>query len=268
MPLLLLALATGVHSDEWSFKDFLAGDWDLERQSDSTHPHQPCPCLALAHIAAPRPPHRLMGRAIADGVVDHAHYSLQAVGNMLEGSYYEDVGGERRNEMVVKVLFDAPAAGQFQLAKVKPVFDESGDGTPPVPQPQPEPKTVFDFDFSAQSDSRFHLSTSSWLNKANMTVQFLTVDEDLFVFTKVRRHPNWRMRATFASAALLEGGGRPSRPPAARSRLACFRTSGRRTRVLHALAVMATHAQCPWARPQPPSPSPHHPPDALANRRL
>ena len=142
--------------------------------------------------------HRPAAGAIADGV-DHAHYSLHAEGNMLEGSYYEDVGGERRNEMVVKVTFDAGASGQFQLAKVRHVFANE-DGTTPEPQVQEEPKTVFEFDFNAQSDSRFHLSTSRWLSRhQEATVQFLTVDDDAFVFTKV--HTRARAQCPFPARA-------------------------------------------------------------------
>ena len=68
--------------------------------------------------------------------MEHAHYSFKLADNNLEGTYYE-VGedGEPTTEMIVRVLFDSPSEGSFQLAKVqvapatKPEdWDEEDDG--------------------------------------------------------------------------------------------------------------------------------------------
>ena len=125
---LLLATLVAAADAAWSFREFLVGEWDMERHGANS--------------------------------VDHAHYSLQAVGAHLEGTYHEDGEFGPTNEMVVRVLFDDEEGlvGSFQLAKLKapaPAGDE-----PPTPQPQPEPKSAFDFAFRAQSDGRFHLSES------------------------------------------------------------------------------------------------------------
>ena len=142
---------------DWSFKDFLSGQWDMERHGSSG--------------------------------VDHAHYTLAVVGDHLEGTYHEDGEFGATNEMKVRVLFDDDAGhvGQFQLAKAakpkQPTWEQDSD-MPPTPQPEPEPKTAFDFAFRPQSEGRFYLSESKWLGKAGGTVQFLAA-EDTFVFTKV-----------------------------------------------------------------------------------
>lgn len=141
--------------------------------------------------------------------MDRAHYSLHVDGNTLEGSYHEDDvdDGSRTNEMVVRVLFDDAKSGQFQLAKIKaPKAPEPGQE--PEPQPLPEPRTVFEFDFRAQSDERFHLSESAWLKKEHEKVQFLALDEDTFVVTRVGERgaahssPRWpRTRGRLSRAA-------------------------------------------------------------------
>ena len=87
--------------------------------------------------------------------MEHAHYSFKLAGNNLEGTYYEDgEDGEPTKEMIVRVLFDSPSEGSFQLAKVKaPEIDERNADA----DAQPEPKTAFDFAFRPQS-GRVHIS--------------------------------------------------------------------------------------------------------------
>ncbi len=144
----------------WSFRTFLEGQWDLERMSGS-------------------------------GTVDVAHYSLQAVGDTLEGTYSEDGSAGPENTMRVRVVFhDASGlTGEFQLARQKlPEPTQSVDdeaAAAPEPVPAAEPKTVFEFAFREQSGGRFHLSESNWLAKSGGSVQFLVSDDDAFVFTKV-----------------------------------------------------------------------------------
>ena len=118
---------------EWSFKEFLAGEWTLERTRG--------------------------------GAVTRAHYSLNMTSEgALEGVYHEEggEGEESVNHMRVRVLFENPScrSGSFQLAKVKqPEAWEEGDDEPePVPVQQPEPKTVFNFAFIPQVDERFWIS--------------------------------------------------------------------------------------------------------------
>jgi len=151
-----IALPPLTLAEEWSFREYMLGDWDMERHGK-------------------------------DGRVDHAHYSLGAVGSNLEGTYHEDGEFGPQSEMEVRVVFEDSKAGEFQLAK-KPVAKQAEQSDePPTPQPdqpQVEYKTVFEFDFHAQSDSRFHVSESSWKGKAGGTVQFLAMD-DAFVFSKV-----------------------------------------------------------------------------------
>jgi len=151
-----LSLATAAAAD-WSFKDFLAGDWDLERHTPGKKP-------------------------------EFAHYSLEVVGAGLEGTYYE-VGEEGKDhEMIVRVVFDDATSGQFQLGKPPtPQAPQSPDELPePTPEVQPEvpTKTAFEFDFRAQNGGRFHLSESSWQGTKGGTVQFICSDEDSFVFSK------------------------------------------------------------------------------------
>ena len=115
--------------------------------------------------------------------MEHAHYSFKLAGNNLEGTYYEDgEDGEPTKEMTVRVLFDSPSEGSFQLAKVK--APELGEDGTPTPMQQPEPKTAFDFAFRPQSDGRVHISETKWLGKDGGSVQFLALD-DAFVFSKV-----------------------------------------------------------------------------------
>jgi len=149
----LAVFVVAVGAADWSFKEFMTGEWNLERRSD--------------------------------GQVDRAHYSLHAVGTSLEGTYYEESADGRTNEMMVRLLFDDAKSGQFQLAKQKrpqPTPADGDDDQPPEPQPMPEPKTAFEFDFSDYSE--FRLSTTKWLGKAGGSVQLLAM-EDAFVFTKI-----------------------------------------------------------------------------------
>ena len=158
--LLLWMAVLAVGAEEWSFRDFLQGDWNLERSS--------------------------AGQAF------RAHYSFKEVNGdpaRLEGKYHEEGEMGPTNEMVVRVLFSDASGrnGQFQLAKARaPEPAWTGDeDVPPVPQAQPEPKTAFEFAFRSQSDGRFQLSESNWLGKAGGAVRFLIADEDAFVFSKV-----------------------------------------------------------------------------------
>ena len=125
--------------------------------------------------------------------MEHAHYSFKLADNNLEGTYYEDgEDGEPTKEMTVRVLFDSPSEGSFQLAKVqvapatKPEdWDDEENGVwTPTPTQQPEPKTAFHFAFRPQSDGRVHISETKWLGKDGGSVQFLALD-DAFVFSKV-----------------------------------------------------------------------------------
>jgi len=158
--LLLLSAVLAVGAEEWSFRDFLQGDWNLERSSA--------------------------------GQTFRAQYSFKAADGdpmRLEGKYHEEGDLGPTNEMTVRVLFSDASGrnGQFQLAKARsPEPAWSGDeDVPPVPQAQPEPKTAFEFAFRSQSDGRFHLSESNWLGKAGGAVRFLVADDDAFVFSKV-----------------------------------------------------------------------------------
>ena len=139
--LLLWMAVLAVGAEEWSFRDFLQGDWNLERSS--------------------------AGQAF------RAHYSFKEVNGdpaRLEGKYHEEGEMGPTNEMVVRVLFSDASGrnGQFQLAKARaPEPAWTGDeDVPPVPQAQPEPKTAFEFAFRSQSDGRFQLSESNWQGKA------------------------------------------------------------------------------------------------------
>ena len=90
MAALLLSAAYG-----WSFKTFLAGEWELERQRN--------------------------------GVLSRANYALEVVGDNLEGSYHELADGDQHvNERRVLVSFSdsEERAGSFQLAKVTNDVDE------------------------------------------------------------------------------------------------------------------------------------------------
>ena len=146
----LVAVAS---AEAWTFKEFMTGTWDLERQSSSG--------------------------------IEHAHYELSVVGSELEGSYYEDgEDGSRSNEMVVRIIFDDANSGQFQLARQLPAPEPASTEEPPEPQPAPVPKTAFEFDFHAQNDGRFHISQSKWLGPKGGMVQFIAED-DTFVFSKV-----------------------------------------------------------------------------------
>jgi len=164
----LLLVVAVAFADDWSFKDFLVGEWDLER------PATPDRQTPLERVTP-----------------SHAHYSRRAVGAALEGTYYEDGEDGKENEMFVRVLFDDPRSGQFQLAKKQAPKTTAADADdePPTPQPmqpQAEPKTVFEFDFREQNGGRFHISQSKWNGKQGGTVQFLCSDDDAFVFSKVR----------------------------------------------------------------------------------
>lgn len=151
---MMLALAIAVAADDsWSFRDFLAGEWELERHTPGQKP-------------------------------EHAHYSFQLVGGMLEGAYYEVDDNGKTSEMVVRVLFHDAKSGEFQLSrKPVPATPEPADSDePPEPQPLESLKTAFEFDFRAQNGGRFHLSDSQWKGKKGGAVQFLCSDEDSFVF--------------------------------------------------------------------------------------
>lgn len=186
---LSLVLVTGKAEESWSFKEFLSGDWELER-----------------HVPGQKP--------------DFARYSLKIVGANLEGSYYEDSDEGRSNEMVVRVVFDDARSGQFQLAKLRTLAapEPVADDEPPAPQPvepQAEPKTAFEFDFRPQNGGRFHLSESRWLGKAGGTVQFLASDEDTFVFSKVSAACSGEGAASAqltSWTALRQGGSRRKEP--------------------------------------------------------
>jgi hypothetical protein len=192
LAVLLQALVWVVDADEWSFKAFLEGEWDLERRTEGALPRT-TPLHRLRSPAAhpTHPPPR------STGAIDHAHYSFKAVGAALEGSYFEDADdGSRTNEMFVRVLFDDATSGQFQLGKLpEPEEPAAGDAPEPVPQPSsgaperdtpPKTKTVFEFDFRAQSDERVWLSETVWNGNKGGAVQFLAL-EDSFVFTKVAK---------------------------------------------------------------------------------
>jgi hypothetical protein len=136
--LALVALTAPLaRAEEWSFKAFMEGDWDLERRTD-------------------------------DGSTDHAHYSLKEgereLRKVLEGIYYEEKEDGRHNEMVVLIEFDDAKSGQFMLARSKP------DGVA-------EPKTAFEFNFHGQSGDHLHISESKWLGRAGGTAQFLVADD-------------------------------------------------------------------------------------------
>lgn len=131
----MIALLSASTAAGWSFGTFLEGEWDLERAKG--------------------------------GELAHAHYSLKAVGGVLEGTYHEEgaTADERTNEMRVRVEFDLAApdtAGSFQLAKRQ---TPPADGEDPTPQPMGSDgfgpfKEMFEFDFSSRSDERFWISES------------------------------------------------------------------------------------------------------------
>ena len=178
----LAVFVVAVGAADWSFKEFMTGEWNLERRSDGASGtghtvNRVKPSSSALRLTTP----------LFAGQVDRAHYSLHAVGTSLEGTYYEESADGRTNEMMVRLLFDDAKSGQFQLAKQKrpqPTPADGDDDQPPEPQPMPEPKTAFEFDFSDYSE--FRLSTTKWLGKAGGSVQLLAM-EDAFVFTKVRR---------------------------------------------------------------------------------
>ena len=132
---MIIALLSASTAAGWSFGTFLEGEWDLERAKG--------------------------------GELARAHYSLKAVGGVLEGTYHEEgaTADERTNEMRVRVEFDLAApdtAGSFQLAK-RQAF--AADGDDPTPQPMGIDsfgpfRTLFEFDFSSRSDERFWISES------------------------------------------------------------------------------------------------------------
>ena len=156
---LLFVGALTVVRAEWSFKDFLAGEWALERT-----------------------------RA---GVLTRAYYTLNATAaGALEGLYHEDgANDEVTNQMRVRVLFDDELglAGSFQLAKVKQPekWDADGDDLPELVA-QPEPRTVFQFEFAPQMDGRFWISESGWLGASGGKIQFVTTD-DSFIISQFSR---------------------------------------------------------------------------------
>ena len=142
--LALLLLAT-CDAAGWSFKSFLAGEWELERQRN--------------------------------GVLSRANYALEVVDANLEGSYHEvGEGGQHVNERRVLVSFSdsEERAGSFQLGKVANDVDQP----PPLQQ-------VFDFEFAAQLDERFWLSDTQWLGKNGGRLQFATIDSDAFVISHI-----------------------------------------------------------------------------------
>lgn len=96
------------------------------------------------------------------GQVDHAHYSLQVVGDVLEGTYHEDGDVGPENEAIVRVTFDDASGlyGSFEFAKVPPPQPSKEGEEPPTPQQKPETKPVFHFAFRPQSDGRFYVSES------------------------------------------------------------------------------------------------------------
>ena len=112
----------------WSFKEFLSGEWTLERQRG--------------------------------GQVTRAVYSLRPVGPNLEGTYYEFTdqrGVERMTERRVTVTFsdDDGRRGSFQLAKQ---LDTAADWEADEAS-QPALRPVFEFDFAP------YLGGKSWVSE-------------------------------------------------------------------------------------------------------
>ena len=126
---LALAVLLIVHGAcAWSFKEFLSGEWTLERQRG--------------------------------GQVTSAVYSLRPVGPNLEGTYYEFTdqrGAERMNERRVAVTFsdDDGRRGSFQLAKQ---LDTAADWEADEAS-QPALRPVFEFDFAP------YLGGKSWVSE-------------------------------------------------------------------------------------------------------
>jgi len=135
----------------WSFKEFLAGEWTLERhRGEST---------------------------------TQATYALSVVDGHLEGFYYEfgsDGDAERTNERRVLVDFSdgEERKGSFQLAKLRDAGWEEE-----LSSQQPDLRPVFEFDFSSHLNEKFWLSETRWLGANGGRLQFVTIDEDSFIIS-------------------------------------------------------------------------------------
>ena len=177
--MLLLLTSCQAAAAGWSFKHFLAGEWDLERQRN--------------------------------GVSTRANYALDIVDEHLEGTYHEfGEGGDHVNERRVLVSFSdgEERAGSFQLAKLAGWESEAAP---------PALRSVFDFAFAAQHDERFWLSDTRWLGKNGGRLQFVTIDSDAFVISHVLPAKSGEEDLTVSTWTASRKGAQP-RPRAAASK--------------------------------------------------
>ena len=153
LSVLLLAVprAAVCSSSAWSFKDFLEGEWDLEKQRD--------------------------------GVATRARYVLAPAapsGDELEGRFSEVMEfGEERVVRHDRVVFDDAAhhTGRFHFAKPPPEDDDSEDPH--------EFQHAFDFAFTQVLGGRGWISESPFLlgKGAGRSLQFVVMGPDTFVYS-------------------------------------------------------------------------------------
>ena len=164
-------------SAAWSFKDFLEGEWDLEKQRD--------------------------------GVTTRARYVLAPAarsGEELEGRFSELM--EFGEEVVVRhdrVVFDDAAhqTGRFHFAKPPPDDDDAEEPH--------EFQHAFDFAFSQVLGGRGWISESPLLlgKGAGRSLQFVVMGPDTFVYSSTDETGVFSTWTAVRRGSVPGGGGAP-----------------------------------------------------------
>ena len=179
----LLALVAGnVAAKEWSLKEFLVGEWALEKQQPD-----------------------------GNGRIEYAHYSFDAKDNNLVGSYWEeDDDGNKIKEKIAHVEFDDVKSGRWQLGDKPTDKEDPSQADEEDPSPV-EMKTLFEFNFQPQNNGHFQVSYSS-------KEQFIVTDEDSFILTLTKATAS-QTKETALFTAIRVGESRRKPPPVAKRSL-------------------------------------------------